>query len=171
MKLHKILILSGLTISLHGSLPLLAAGKKTADKKVVKASSPLSLTVEKAAAISHLVGACADSWASENQNITKSTKNLITGLAAAARLASNITTQMINLNEDSSRISLAHAPWIIFDASQLINILLNKETEELQLASQFDNDLTAEETDQAISAETYSSLQKISRQFRQTDSR
>lgn len=165
MKFNKIFALAALTLSLQCNSYIFAAESQPAAKPKSKkeSSTSFSHTAEKIAAMSQLIGACAESWASENQDIKKSTKNLISGLASAARLTSGITTQVINMNEDSSQISLAHTPWIIFDASQLASILFDSANNQESVLSELEGLLTTNPTDQLINEETHSSLQIISR--------
>ncbi len=171
MKLHKILILTALALSLNSSNDVFAAPKKQTpnanaeQKTTAKEAVPFSHTIEKIAAISQLLGASADVWATDSQEISKSTKNLIICLAAVSRLASNITTQVINMNEDSSRISLAHTPWIIIDASQLMNSLFNTTSTNSSAHTEFETLLAAHPVDPQMSGQAQSSLQMISRQF------
>lgn len=157
MKIHKTLALFLLTLSLNCNNNLFAT--KSANH------APLSHTVEKIAAMGHLLGASAHTWASGNEELNKNTKALMCCLGAASRLASNLTTHIINMNEDVSYSNYTHAPSIVLDALELIgaaSIFFNPEL----LKGENEESLPINPTtDEPISSEDFASLHRIARQF------
>lgn len=162
MKLHKLLILTALSLSLNYNDNAFAKKPQI----IKKESSPLEM-IEKASAIAVFPAACADAWATDAQDIRKNTKNLIVGIASSVRLINNITTQIINLNSDTkSYTTVAHAPWILFDISQLVGAISHSIENTSQTTSELENLLAGTQpVEQEITPETYASLQTISRQF------